>query len=911
MRPLKLTMSAFGPYAGHTELDLERLGDRGLYLITGDTGAGKTTLFDAITFALYGKASGRHREPSMLRSKYADPATPTEVELYFEYRGKRYTVHRVPEYDRPAKRGDGMIRQRPEAQLTCPDGRVITGCREVDAAVEEIMGVSREQFAQIVMIAQGDFLKVLLAPTEERSEIFRRIFGTERFRSVQIRLKIQASESAQACRTLQEDVTRVLERVEWDGEEPIGTSEEKAGRLDEQVEKDQQLLQQILDAVQTADRHLEEINVYIGRLDEQDKLRASLVTCEAELAVLLPRLDASEQALNSVRVQAEEVPSLQGRQARIEADLPQYDRLSEVSRAAVVAESKVAELSGAVAQKDACLVALQAQLESDTETVKAMGDLGEKREKWLRDCREAEERLDALDTLKADYREAHDSRVGYVGAQEQYREAAAEAERLRQTFAEQNRAFLDEQAGILAETIRPGQPCPVCGSTEHPMPATKSEAAPTEAQLNRLKQAWETAQSRAEAASRLAGELGGTVQTKIEQVLQKAAALLSCGEWDQIPSALNRELAEQQNELARLRRELSRADQQYRLREQLTQRISDTEKTIKTERALHGTLRESLAVAVQTKEQSEKQACLMRNELTFASLEEARGEIARTENEIKRRQQALEMAESAYRAQLETVTERRGRMQQLKQQIVQTDVSDRPQKEAEKAAWALQKAEAEQEARRLHTRVTSNRAAVVDLRRLSAELKVAEDRLSWLQALSDTANGAVRGKEKIMLETYVQTAYFDRIIRRANRRLLIMTDGQYELKRRRGADNNRSQSGLELDVVDHYNGSERSVRTLSGGESFKASLALALGLSDEVQSAAGGISLESMFVDEGFGSLDSESVRQAVQALSDLSEGGRLVGIISHVDELKERIERKIVVTKDRTGGSHAAIVGI
>jgi len=215
----------------------------------------------------------------------------------------------------------------------------------------------------------------------------------------------------------------------------------------------------------------------------------------------------------------------------------------------------------------------------------------------------------------------------------------------------------------------------------------------------------------------------------------------------------------------------------------------------------------------------------------------------------------------------------------------------------------------ENQAKTIYSRITSNKASLDNILKKLNEIKTVEEKWIWIKSLSNTANGNLSGKEKIMLETYIQMTYFDRIINRANTRFMVMSGGQYELKPRKEAENNRSQSGLELDVIDHYNGTERSVKTLSGGESFKASLSLALGLSDEIQSSAGGIKLDTMFVDEGFGSLDDESLAQAIKALSSLAEGNRLVGIISHVSELKDKIDKQIVVKKEKTGGSNISIV--
>ena len=911
MRPLKLTMSAFGPYAGRTELDLDSLGSGGIYLITGDTGAGKTTLFDAITFALYGKASGRNREPSMLRSKYADAATPTEVELCFAYRGKQYTVHRVPEYDRPSRKGDGMTRQRAEAQLTYPDGHVVTGCRDVDAAVEAIMGVDREQFAQIAMIAQGDFLKVLLASTEERSEIFRRIFQTERYRQVQLHLKSDAAECNRLYQSLQHDIEGCLGRVLWNGEEPVGTVSHKAACLEEQMIFDREALKKGLSDEAEAQARLGEINVRLGQLDEQEKVRAALASCRREWEAALPALEASEAALQAVRSQTEAMTARQQDKARMEGELARYDELDDRRRAHTEAVRMEADCRTNAERQTERVKTLKEQLDALRGKWEGIEASGETREKWLRRQQEAEMRVTVLTELEKDLTQWNDLNRLCEQAQRRYREVAEESKRLQAAYAEQHQAFLDEQAGVLADTLQDGQPCPVCGSVTHPAPACKSAQAPTKEQLERLKQAWETAQSGAEAASRSAGELVGTAQTQTRQIREKAAVWLSTDVWDEIPQALSLTMAEAKEMLRGVTLSLRAEEERIREKAQLGQQVADGEARLKREMETETALAHAWALAAEQQKHAQQREREVAESLPFASRREAVAQIRRVTAEIEQWQADLTQADDRYRACLEIVTDRRGRTEQLQQQAATHTDTDRAAVEADKRMWADRKACAEAEARRLHTQVATNETALTALCALMADLTKTEARLTWLQALSDTANGALRGKEKIMLETYVQTTYFDRVICRANRRLLVMTDGQYELKRRRGSDNNRSQSGLELDVVDHYNGSERSVRTLSGGESFKASLALALGLSDEVQSSAGGVSLDSMFVDEGFGSLDSESIRQAMQALSDLSDGHRLVGIISHVEELKERIERKIVVTKDRAGGSHATLVGV
>ena len=295
-------------------------------------------------------------------------------------------------------------------------------------------------------------------------------------------------------------------------------------------------------------------------------------------------------------------------------------------------------------------------------------------------------------------------------------------------------------------------------------------------------------------------------------------------------------------------------------------------------------------------------------ELPFSDRVLAEREMQTREAARAALQKALEQAQKAYQMGKATADTLRGQIQGYQEQLRQAEPIDLELERAKRKTLSVEIARLSEGLAELAARIRCNQTALEHLKEQSGDLEETEKKWTWVRALSNTANGNISGEEKIMLETYVQMTYFDRIIARANTRFMVMSGGQYELKRRIEAENNRSQSGLELDVIDHYNGTERSVNSLSGGETFKASLSLALGLSDEIQSSAGGIRLDTMFVDEGFGSLDEESLQQAMRALSSLTEGNRLVGIISHVAELKEKIDKQIFVTKDRSGGSRAEI---
>lgn len=1089
MKPVRLRISAFGPYAGEMELDMTKLGESGLYLITGDTGAGKTTIFDAITFALYGEASGENREPVMLRSKYAEPSVPTEVELTFSCGDKIYTVRRNPEYERPAKRGGGTTLQRAEAELVFPDGRTVTRLKDVNQGVREILGLDRNQFSQIAMIAQGDFMKLILADTRERQAIFREIFKTGYYRTLQEKLREESGRLRSLCEGEKAGIAQYVDGIRWP--EP----EKAAGELP--VEEVCSLLEKVLEEDLLAEREAERRDAELGRELEQVK---SLLRQAAELERLRNLLAREEEKR---RAAAEELAGCRerleretGRQAEqgeleraaaaLEAELPGYGRLEKLRLDISEAEDRLAAQRR---QQEACRASARGaqafleNLKGERERLehageqlerlnrekgqleaegKALGELNRDAAAWLegrRNWRELEktwtdgesrrqgfrlrqgelgtaladleERIKALEgvnakkmelsgqlerelqrqgeleALERELREQEKRREEYGKAREAYRAAAGEADRLGERYQAMNRAFLDGQAGILAETLEAGKPCPVCGSLEHPRRAVRRTETPSEAALNRAMESWEQARSRAEEASRAAGSRLGAMESgetalaarlekitgdggldgageRVRRLGERSAACqrelrtgILAAEQDmerrksgeeerERLQLLQRDVQRQEEELAeqlaevknkserqrgqselllqkmagqrealglagegdisRLQEEIRRriqmaagqaeqlgqaiAEETARVsrREELSQRIPEAEGDLRRKEEALGACASGIAALESQKKELERQLLAAKADLRFGEIGQARAELQRLRTVIAGMKDALERARNAWDACRTSLAECDGKIAQIKGQLERGAEVDG--EKAEKAREALEAERTGLETRRklLFSRREANGTALENIRRRSGRLEALEREWAMVQALSNTAGGNVSGREKIMLETYIQMTYFDRIIDRANTRFMIMSGGQYELKRRERAMNNQSQSGLELDVLDHYNGSERSVRTLSGGESFQASLSLALGLSDEIQSLAGGIRLESMFVDEGFGSLDESALEQAVQALAGLTEGNRLVGIISHVAELKERIDRQIVVTKERTGGSRAEI---
>jgi exonuclease SbcC len=919
MRPVRLTMSAFGPYAARTVLEMDCLGESGLYLITGDTGAGKTTIFDAITFALYGEASGTSREPSMLRSKYAAAETPTEVELIFTYAEERYTIRRNPEYERPAKRGGGVTKEKAGAELIRPDGSVLTRPRDVDSAVRDIMGIDRRQFSQIAMIAQGDFMKLLLAPTEERKSIFRQIFRTERFQKLQELLRTESGGLRAQTEAAQSSIRQYIDGVVYpdgcaladeldrakDGGLPVEEAVELIRRLNEQDETAERTLAAEIGKL---DESLAALAAVLGRAEELSRARERLTAAKALLAQELLHRDACAAALDTEKQKQPERDALREQIVRLDAQTPSYAELEEKRGAAET-------LRGQITADEATRRQLQEKLSALTETVdglrrerSALENAGEQREKLSGALQNAADREAALHALQEELEAFRALERTRLAAQDDYRAAAAAFEERQSAYETGNRAYLDAQAGILAETLAESTPCPVCGSLTHPHPARRAEGAPDQTQLDALKQAADTARERASAASRRAGESGGAAaekQAAVEKQLAELAGGCTLADAETRLKALRTELAEH---TARLRAQLTEEDRRAARRAALETAIPETERQMEDLRKTAGAVETRLAARTAQADGLETQIKALAETLPYESARQAAEALQVLRHQQTRWQKALEDAASALTESEKRLGGLNGQIGQLNAQLEDAPVIDADETAAQQAALTAQKRQKTREKETTHARLTANAAGLEHIQERAAALTALERRWTWVKALSDTANGTLSGKDKIMLETYIQMTYFDRIIARANTRLMVMSGGQYELKRRREAENRQSQSGLDLDVIDHYNGTERSVKTLSGGESFQASLSLALGLSDEIQASAGGIRLDTMFVDEGFGSLDEESLQQAVRALSGLTEGGRLVGIISHVTELKERIDKQIVVTKAPTGGSRVEI---
>lgn len=769
------------------------------------------------------------------------------------------------------------------------------------------------------MISQGDFRKLLQAETSERQKIFRDIFKTDFYVMLQNQLKEKAGEIRGQRDQASQSIRQYINGVTCDEDSVYALDAQKAknGELPvtEVIELFRTLLEQDRQAELTleaelaaAEKELEQITSQLTQAEAYEAAKTVLAERVAEEAALSAQLEIARDALSAAQ---ETVPEQEGMQSRItetELLLPSYDELEAYRAARAAAQAELAKAQttqeNAVKEKND----LTTEITGLRTEQKDLADVSAEKEKLAAQLQQLGDRqkqfvdfLSGMEGLAREQAELAKRQEGYLKAEE------ASSELLRE-YEVKERAFLREQAGIMASGLTAGMACPVCGSVEHPRLAVLAEDAPTEADVKAAKAEYDRAQDKTKKASNEAQKLKGTVGTT-EEILAKELDSLIPG----ISLADGAKAAEEQENLlavqieglnvqiVALTKKMARREELDVLlpKKELLLRAAEETITVKTA---------EIASLTAKAESSEAQIHALRNKLAFPDKAAAEAEISALRAESDKLRQNLQTAETAHNQCKENLAGVRGTIEQLHKQLEGGVDIDTVQLRTKKDEYAAQKTVVMAKQKIVHTRISANETALQGVSAKAAEVERLDKKYVWMKALSDTANGSVSGKDRVMLETYIQTTYFERILARANIRLQKMSGGQYDLKRREEADNKKSQSGLELDIIDHINTTERSVNTLSGGEAFLASLALALGLSDEVQMSTG-IHLDTLFVDEGFGSLDSEALSKAYNTLAGLTEGNRLVGIISHVAELKEKIDKQIVVKKEKTGESRAEII--
>lgn len=867
MKPVSLTLCAFGPYAKEQKIDFTVFDRQGVFLITGDTGAGKTTVFDAVSFALFGEGSGGsgRRSVRSFRSDYASAKEDTYVEFTFEHKGRVYTVRRSPEYERSAKRGEGTVKNVASAELTCASpAETVTGIDAVNRRLRELIGLNREQFAQTVMIAQGDFLKILNAKSDERKKLFQQIFDTGVYADLQLRLKELNSEclnSDKLYRTRAEETMRSIlcepEREQYEALRECAADAKFAARALE--------LTEVLTAAQTEEQKTaaslrKEAEERVGELTRRLTAGETRNKDLMELAALQDKLLAHISKKPEMDMKAEELKN-----ARLAADLiPLFTERDAAAKDAARAKDSCTLLKAEQEKESARLKPAEERYVRAAEALKT-------REGLLIRAQEIKKAVPTLKTLQQKQNELLAAVEKAKKAIETEGEKAHALESLRLRF------YRSESA-MLAAQLKDGEPCPVCGSAEHPRLAKGEGEAVTKETLDRVEEQYKI-------ASASAAELTANVRVLETEVNAGTASLKETSvDPGADPSMLALEAASLQRRAEGLESEEAAARAEKEKIQKALERAAaglETEQKREAEKSA-----ESLALTEQLRTESKKAG--------FDS-----EDLARSAVRTGMQREALEKELDAYRTEQRSLEDRIGLIKGKYDSLEPADL----------AALRKEKAEAEAERDEFGLRETTlfknasvNAEKTKRLGQLLEQKKKDEKRWTIINDLYNACAGKISSHVKVSFETYVQQFYFKQVIAAANVRLQKLTGGDFTLRCKSEAKDMRSQSGLDLDVFDRNTSAWRDVSTLSGGESFLASMALALGLSDVAQALSGGIRLEAMFIDEGFGSLDDEALNKAVGLLSDLADGSRLVGVISHVAELKERIPQKLIVRKTPNG---------
>lgn len=923
MKPLKLTMSAFGSYAGKNVIDFTGQ-QQGIFLITGDTGAGKTTIFDAITYALYNQTSGGERNGNMMRSQYARPETETYVELEFLYRGQTYRVRRNPDYKITKTLKNGRIREQKvphSVELTMPDGTVFPEKKNAtDAKIIEILGLTADQFSQIVMIAQGDFLKLLYTKSDERKMIFSKLFRTDIYWKIQENLRRKSMEMDERIqendRAFEQEKSRII---------PLPESEELP--LDELVERLRERLKDALKEQNLRRANVEELNKKITKYEEINKLFVSLEKIRQTGKELETRQAESKER----RQQIENARKADKVLVAEQQNLRQQQEVEQSAQA-------IAKMTETLANDQEMFETLKTQLqEAEAEQKREAADIQKKMlaleqsfpsYEALQNARSEEQQAKKVweDLGKTSEESFHKKEAGIAALKEQQKQQEQVVEQTKKNWEQTSlsasesakhyehmyEAFLKEQAGILAENLSAGCPCPVCGSTVHPDPAKLSDHAVTELEVEQAKKTRAAAEEKRDMAY-AAFEAEKTEKQKLAQAVEKEEADFVLAqtiakqqrkEAEQNYVSLQKiaeqireklvypSLAEAKKQYAAMQKALAAAEQEIERKRQKVSELAEAMNTLKGQKLAE---EENQKTAKKLAAKTEKEYAKLLEKSGFVSEETYHLAILPERSRSK-----LEREEKEYESQC--------LRQQSEQKLLEKQVSGKTytdttelneQLKAEKQALK----EAEKTYMELHTAYENDRSVLQNCAVYLEKGKKLESEDQVIKSLSKTANGRLSGSAKIDFETYIQRQYFKQIIHEANKRLLTMSNHQFILKLKEEANTGRkTNEGLDLSVYSLVTDSERDVKTLSGGESFLAALAMALGLSDIVERSAGAIHPDMMFIDEGFGSLDAQSRQQAIEVLGELAGDSRMVGIISHVTELKEQIDRKLVVSRTDKG---------
>ncbi|MEG0902801.1 MAG: SMC family ATPase [Lachnospiraceae bacterium] len=1041
MKPLKLVIHGFGPFGGSETIDFETLGTSGIFLISGDTGSGKTTIFDAISFALYGEASGGFRGIDSLRSGYADAMTKTYVELDFLHQGNIYHIERNPEYQRPKKKvsGNGTTTSEPKnATMTCPQGNTIVGFKQVNEEIKDLLGIDRNQFKQISMIAQGEFVQMLNTKSDDRGEILRKIFDTYLYYNLQKKLSNLEKQLHDECQDDLKSIQQYLAGIKVPNHSDM-EDELKNGIHNQEIDKLKSLLSMILSMdslelkeqkealeekekqivihsqkcakTKSVNQQLEELQKEKNNYDTYQKKQPEILEKKEKLSYgkkaqfyirpLEKQLNEStqrrkevEKELYQMQIQLDEQIKKQMSQELLQKKLEEKkEEMDELQKELIQINGQL-PLFAEIEAWNAKLLPLTKEIEANEQQEhkwkKQQDNFQQEKTQLLEKTNEiqgveikqgdleknklqAEHVLEQVESALVLYQEVVKTKQQCKKNQMNYEQMKVQYQEEKKKAEEEEQRYLEGQAGILAERLERGEPCPVCGSVHHPQKAVLTKDAPTKEELeNKKKQLGQIQQSylKAEQGLLLSNQKSESQMEALSTAYASAFKNQSFT-YEEVDSLLGDKKQELKEHIKEYQKEIiicqntikQRLLHQQRIQElelQLQDFMTKLQKIEPERKAMEHTQLEYQTtiwnlhqrVDFETKAQAEEvrkekqeiyKNYMDRQEMIKQATESGKEIISGLKGSMRNQKKTLEGLEQEVNRKQEEFEKELSKQGFATQQIYQQmylEETEIKQLEDEIELWQNNCLKLEESIRK-GTLLLKDQC-YIDMKELEAESKVLEEEKSKInkrfldinsridhnheveaavakrekfqaekqkeyleiKLLSETMNGNLKGKDKVDLERYVQSYYFQMVVTEANKRFVKMSNGQFELRCKDGAKDQRKNTGLDLDVMDYYTGKVLPVNSLSGGESFKAALSLALGMSDVIQKFSGGVEVDALFIDEGFGTLDSDSLELAIQVLIQLSDGDKMVGIISHVHELKERIERKIMVYKSIKGST-------
>lgn len=894
MKPLNLKMSAFGPYKNEVEINFKKLGTNNIFLITGDTGAGKTTIFDAISYALFNEVSGSNRPITSLRSKFAT-IEDTYVELEFEHKGKEYKIRRVPEYERTKKTGEGTTKNITDAYLEYED-KIITGVKNVNDKIIELIGINAKQFKQISMLAQGEFIKILFAESKDRTEIFRKIFETNIYEQISTNLSILSTETKKDVDRLKTIFQTNTSNIRWI-EKPVAIDLidlKKITKLDID-----EILNLIEKEIQTNKEKVKEEEKENEKLKKEiEKLREKIKKIEEQNE----KVKKYKQYLEENKELKEKAKEIKEKEANIEIS---QSILQKVMPRQQIVNEKQKELKNNMNKRQVLEKEIKDGEIIEQENKNKIIKLNELKEilEGYKNIKEKSKNIEDMFLLITQIEKDQKNKEKYV---KQYEELNNQYIEMDKQYKEEEDKFFREQAGIIAQRLEKGKPCPVCGSIEHPNKAIKNDDVLSEEELKKLEEEKNKLENKRNTIKNETISLNAKIEATIKMIPESNKQDFNLQDFEK---QINETKDKQELEIQNLKESFENICLVLtKKKENIDKIIFDETKQI-IEKQINEQNNKLLENRVKLKEcnaliETQEKSLELAQQEYLNAIKELGFKDEKNYKEKTLKEADIEKIKQEIEQYKEKVTTIKTRLEDVKKELKEKEIVDVTQDIEQLEQSSQKQKEAEKQINNKKASISFNKDTNKKLKETAIELIYKMDKMAKIEELAKIANGTANRKTKITFEQYVQATYFDMVISEANKRLLSMTDNRYLLIRKKKADKISEKIGLDLNVIDNYNGQERDVKSLSGGESFKAALSLALGLSDVIQSYSGGVLVDTLFIDEGFGTLDAESREQAINTLVNLAGSNKLIGIISHVEELQERIDKKIIVEKGQDGSN-------